>query len=302
LQCKHLTSSGRRRRIGGSTKLDFPYPPQNGRGSAIGDGRGDSRLRFHFLLFCLLPLAASFGCLPDADLRTTDRLNRGLVVVLPGIEGPSIWNRDLVLGLNDGGVNCAIERHVWGTPIPGGFLINLTDIERNRREADQLRDKLITYMETYPGRPVQLVGHSGGAGIAILTAERMPEDRPLTALFLLAASVAPDYDLRPALSKTEASILNCYSRRDSVLLGPGTKIAGTIDRSYSESAGKVGFVAPASLLAVEQRHLGRLEQEPWTNAMLKLGNDGGHFGWTHRRFVREWLAPKVRKNLRPRTD
>lgn len=249
-------------------------------------------------LLCCAPMMASLGCLPDAALQTEQRLDRGLVVVLPGIEGPSVWNRDLVLGLNDGGVDCAIRRHVWGTPVPGGFLINLTDIERNRREADRLRDDLVEYMAAYPGRPVQLVGHSGGAGIAILTAERMPEDCPLTAIFLLAASIGPEYDLRPALARTQTSILNCYSRRDDVLLGPGTKIAGTIDRSFSESAGKVGFVTPTAVLPVERRYYGVLEQAPWKESMRKLGHDGGHFSWTHRRFVREWLAPKVRRNLR----
>lgn len=253
-----------------------------------------------FGVLCLTGLVASAGCIPRDELDSEHRRRRGLVVVLPGIEGPSIWNRNLVMGLDDGGINCAIRRHEWGTPVPGGFLINLTDIDRNRREADRLRDELVTYMTDYPGRPVQLVGHSGGAGIALLTAERMPDDLPLTAITLLAASVSPEFDLRPALAKTQHTILNCYSERDSILLGPGTRIAGTIDRAHSESAGKVGFVPLPPVLSVERRRYGTLEQMPWTSEMRKLGNDGGHFGWTDRRFVRKWLAPKLRRYLKSR--
>ena len=141
------------------------------------------------------------GCVPS-NLNTDDRRERGLVIVLPGIEGPSVWNRDLVLGLDDGGVDCAIERYDWGTPVPGGFLINLADIERNRAVAAGFRDHIVAYMDEFPNRPVVLVGHSGGAGMALLAAERMPRDRRLTALVLLAAAVGPDFDLRGALAGT----------------------------------------------------------------------------------------------------
>lgn len=233
------------------------------------------------------------GCIPP-DLNTQARRNRGLVVVLPGIEGPSIWNRNLVQGLNDGGIDCAIERYDWGTPVPGGWLINLTDIEGNRAAADRFRDHVIAYMDEFPNRPVVLVGHSGGAGIALLTAERMPRDRPVSMIVLLAAAVGPEFDLRDALRGTSGTVLNCYSERDDVLLGAGTKIAGTIDRSHSDAAGKVGFTVPGPGDREFDRSYERLVQIPWTVQMSKLGNAGGHTGWTNRRFVRQWLAPRVR--------
>ena len=31
--------------------------------------------------------------------------------------------------------------------------------------------------------------------------------------------------------------------------------------------------------------------------LARLGNDGGHFGWTDRRFVRLWIAPVIRRQL-----
>ncbi|MCA9256125.1 MAG: hypothetical protein KDA33_10835 [Phycisphaerales bacterium] len=262
-----------------------------------GNGLGRRTAACLFAMMALLILGSGVGCVPEGRLNTVERLDRGLVVVLPGIEGPSVWNRALVLGLDEGGVDCAIRRHEWGTPVPGGFLINLTDIERNRREADRLRDELVAYMTAYPGRPVQLVGHSGGAGIALMVTERMPADAPVTAVFLLAASVSPGYDLRPALARTSGEILNCYSELDAILLGPGTMIAGTIDRAHSVSAGKVGFQQRPTASPLDHRDVAVLRQEAWTPSMAKLGNDGGHFGWTDERFVRKWLAPKLCRHL-----
>ncbi|HPF37456.1 MAG TPA: hypothetical protein P5081_18150 [Phycisphaerae bacterium] len=265
----------------------------NGPGRRLGAG--------YWRLLALVTLGSGVGCLDEGRLNAVERLDRGLVVVLPGIEGPSVWNRALVLGLDKGGVDCAIRRHEWGTPVPGGFLINLTDIERNRHEADRLRDELVDYMTAYPGRPVQLVGHSGGAGIALMATERMPADAPVTAVFLLAASVSPGYDLRPALARTSSEIVNCYSELDAILLGPGTMIAGTIDRAHSVSAGKVGFQQRSTLSPLNHRDVAVLRQEAWTPAMAKLGNDGGHFGWTDQRFVRKWLAPRLCRHLGRRT-
>jgi len=236
------------------------------------------------------------GCIPP-DLNTPTRRARGLLVVLPGIEGPSVWNRDLILGLRDGGIDCAIERYEWGTPVPAGFLINLTDIAGNRAAAARLRDHLVSYMDEFPNRPVVLVGHSGGAGIALMATGMLPRDRPVTAMFLLAAAVSPEFDLRGALANTHGTIVNCYSERDELLLGAGTTIAGTMDRRHGESAGKVGFRVPGRGEPGDDRRFDRLIQIPWTVQMSHLGNPGGHAGCTDRGFVRRWLAPRVRRHL-----
>ena len=54
------------------------------------------------------PLGRFSGPLLD-NLRTAERLQRGLVLVLPGVEGESCLNHSIARGLADGGVEAAIE-------------------------------------------------------------------------------------------------------------------------------------------------------------------------------------------------
>ncbi len=244
----------------------------------------------------ILIAALSGGCGIE-HLQTRDRMERGLVIVLPGIEGRSVWNLSLANGLNDGGVDCGIEIHEWGTPVPGGFLINLTDQSRNLAEAARLRSRILRYQHTYPGRQVHLIGHSGGAGLAAMAVEQLPDASPVDSVTLLAPALSPGYDLRPALRRTRGKIYNCYSKYDAILLGAGTRLAGTIDRQYGDSAGKVGFMPPPDLSEEDIRLYGRLLQQEWEPGLARLGNDGGHFGWTDRRFVRLWIAPVIRRQL-----
>ncbi len=224
---------------------------------------------------------------------------RGLVIVLPGIEGRSPWNVNLARGLDEGGVDCAIEIFDWGTQVPGGFLLNLTDDAMNQREAVRLRDRIMAYRGSGRGRTIQLIGHSGGAGIAVMAAERLPEGTSVTSMTLLAAAISPTYELRPALRHVDRHLINCYSHRDNVLLGPGTMLLGNIDRVHAEGAGKVGFTLPAAVTSEDRALLGKVRQVAWFPKMWALGHSGGHFGWTDRRFVRKWLAPVIGANLMP---
>lgn len=232
-----------------------------------------------------------------------------MVYVLPGIEGPSIWNRDLVLGLADGGVNCAIERIDWGTSVPGGALINLADLPANRRKAQDLADRILGYRRGHPGSPVVLIGHSGGAGLALLALERLPIDVQADAAFLLAAAVSPTYDTIPARNHLRGALVNCYSKHDALLLGLGTSIFGTIDRKFGRAAGAVGFVDSSAIEVATRSASGvgiplpaPLEQVAWRPSFIKLGNIGQHESWTNRRFVRRWLAPRVKQFLVAQSD
>jgi hypothetical protein len=79
---------------------------------------------------------------------------------------------------------------------------------------------------------------------------------------------------------------------DRALLGVGTSVAGTIDRRYGQSAGAVGFERPRfdnpSDAALYER---KLHQIRWRPEMGWSGHFGGHMAWTHRPFVRKYLAP-----------
>lgn len=212
------------------------------------------------------------------------------MLVLPGIEGPSGWNYNLARGLADGGVKASIEIFDWGTTIPGGMLINIADLERNQQMAEALRDRVVSYKRAHPGRPVHIIGHSGGGGIAVLAAEKLPDNVRVTSLVLLAAALSPDYDLGPALKHTQNGIFNYYSTYDRFFLDAGTRVAGTIDRSHTSAAGSVGFRRPPGS---DPELYDKLHQIEWDKNMSWSGHWGDHFGWTNPGFVRRYLAPLI---------
>jgi len=230
------------------------------------------------------------GCGGTRAKPDPQRYRRGLVIVLPGIEGESIWNRRLARGLEEGGVTSAIEVTDWTLRL--GFVVNLTSLERNKRQAAQLAARIVEYRERYPGNIVQLVGHSGGAGIAVLTLEALPPGRQLDCAILLAPALSPGYDLSTALRRTRFGIWSFYSKKDAALLKVATSLLGPIDRNYGPAAGAVGFAVPPELGDSDRQvYEQRLHQVAWTPRLAEYGADGSHLGWTTRRFARDYLAP-----------
>ncbi|QOJ04422.1 MAG: alpha/beta fold hydrolase [Planctomycetia bacterium] len=243
-------------------------------------------------LAALAILMLATGCSLD-HLRTPERLEKGLVVILPGIEGRSILNESLARGLADGGVECGIEIFDWGTPIPGGLLINLADYERNKVVAQRLNNRIISYRAQHPHAPLHIVGHSGGGGLAIMAVERLPENVQVSTVVLLAPAISPHYDLRNALRRTTFGIFNYYSELDAVFLRAGTTVAGTIDRRHGQSAGAVGFQKPADDSSEAAALYRKLHQVPYSADMRWAGHFGGHTDWTHPTFVKAYLAPLI---------
>ena len=175
--------------------------------------------------FFLMAVVTIPGCAYFTQQVTPERLDQGFTVVLPGIEGKSVFNSNIAQGLIHGGVKSAVEVHDWTTGHLPLFLVHLRHIERNRDEARKLAQIIVEYQDRYPDRPVYLVGHSGGGGMALLTLEALPPDRKVTGVILLAVAVSRTFDLREALSKTERGIWNFYSPGDLVFLVAGTTLA-----------------------------------------------------------------------------
>lgn len=245
-------------------------------------------------------LLAGAGLFPLACARTTPelatprRLARGVVLVLPGIEGRSPWNRRLAEGLDEGGVTSAIQVYDWTTRVPGNYVGNLTDLPRNRREAFRLARWIEAYLDEHPGAPVYLVGHSGGGGMAVLTLEALAPGYAVAGVILLAPAVSPAYDLTPALRRVHTAVYNFHSEKDVSALRLGTSLFGSIDRTRGPAAGAVGFQLPPDA-SVDTRALyaSRLRQVAWTPRLQKYGADGSHLGWTSRQFARDYLAPII---------
>ncbi len=197
---------------------------------------------------CVASLLATGGCTKyDMNARYADqsRVDRGVVVILPGIEGESGANRDIREGLYRAGISYGLLIYRWGSPIPGpgGMLVNQTNVARNRRMAEDLAEQIVQYQQKHPGKPVFLIGHSAGGGITVFTLEamgKMPGAEPVEGAFLLSSSISSDYDLNSALRMTRRGLVN-VSNKDDQLLNTGTGTFGNVDGKKGDSAGRTGF-------------------------------------------------------------
>ncbi len=237
----------------------------------------------------LLALFGGAGC-HDAQIEWPRHdASRGVIVMLPGVEGGAWQLAEARAGLVKAGITDDLVAVDWGVR-PFGSLINLTDIDANRRRASSMADDIARRARSNPAQSIQLVGFSGGGGLAKLVVDALPSDVILDQVVLIAAAISPEADLTQTLSHSRRGVVSFYSPQDTIMLGWGTRTMGTIDRSKSDSAGYVGFKSPNGALLVQDR----LKQIPWTPEWRRLGHDGGHIGWLSKAWAAEVLAPILR--------
>lgn len=183
------------------------------------------------------------GCGVDRNNRymMNIRQEQGMVIILPGIEGESAANHNIRRGLASAGCPRAMPIYNWGAPVPGlGLFINQTNVIGNRIAAREIAKMIEEYQDTYPGRPVHVIGHSGGGGVAVFVAEELSEGRQVDGLVLLAPSISAGYNLNKALPKCRNGIVNFYNPNDG-LLSVGTVFLGNVDGIHAAGAGLNGF-------------------------------------------------------------
>jgi pimeloyl-ACP methyl ester carboxylesterase len=219
-------------------------------------------------------------------------MSHGLVIILPGIEGPSHFNRGIRSGLLTSGIYRALVIHSWGRPVPlAGPLLNQVDFIGNRLAGKQIADMIVAYQQNNPGRPVHVIGHSGGGGVAVFVAEGMPKGKKIDGLILLSASISSAYDLTKPLQHTRNGILNIYSKGDVGLLVIGTMLAGNVDGTRGPAAGAIGFDRPKHNPKPE-----KLEAYQKLYQMELSGDDtafGSHTQSTHADFISQYVAPWI---------
>jgi pimeloyl-ACP methyl ester carboxylesterase len=233
-------------------------------------------------------------CSDYTEWLSPARADKGYTIILTGVEGTSFHNIGIARGLIEAGHPAAVEVRDWTTGHWPLFVYHLMALERNKQQAREIAEQILKYQTQYPGRPVTLIGHSGGAAMAVLTLEALPADRNVNQVVLLAAAISSDYDLTTALAHSEKGIVNFHSWGDVPHLVVGTLALGTIDRQHTVSAGARGFRVPADLDDDgRELYATRLQQVPYRLAMLKSLNAGGHTGPTNHKFVADWVAPRL---------
>ena len=256
-----------------------------------------------FILVCIMLSTGGCGGSGNDRYVTQDRMSHGLVIILPGIEGVSRLNKDIRKGLLDSGVYRAITIYSWGRPVPlAGMLLNQVDFVGNRLEGIRIARIIQSYKRNYPGRPVHIIGHSGGGGVAVFSAEAMPEDSKIDGLILLSASISSAYDLTKALKHCRNGILNIYTTSDIGLLVVGTMLAGNVDGTRGPAAGAIGFDKPGKHAGAEKKlAYQKLYQ------MRLIGEDGegvanAHTTTAHPDFISLHVAPWVLADSWPITS
>jgi pimeloyl-ACP methyl ester carboxylesterase len=202
-------------------------------------------------------------------------------------------------GLRDGGVRGEIRVMDWGHPLE--WLSNLSSYERNHEQAADMARQIADYHQEHPDAPIDVVGYSGGGGMAVWAAEALPPEVHLRNLVLVQAALSPDYDLTAALARVDGKLVNLFCPTDWLVLGAGTEKFGTMDRVNIASAGKNGFDLAC---AVPDEALRRqVEQRRWTFAMLRVGHFGTHgsillYEW-NKRIVAPYVLAPADANARP---
>jgi pimeloyl-ACP methyl ester carboxylesterase len=239
-----------------------------------------------------LVLAALGTARAQGGVDDSPPAHRGLVMVVGGVGGFDFLGSAAKSVLPRSGLDLEVQEFTW-THGTGQVLRDLQDYRYTQLKTQELAEEVRSFRQAHAGRPVYLVGKSGGAGLVLGAAEQLPEGA-LERIILLSPAVSRDYDLRPALRSARQEMVVFYSPLDLVVLGWGTKQFGTIDRYYESSAGLSGFLIPGNLSAEDARLYARLLQIRWHPHMIRQGNLGGHLGTSMPAFVAHQVAPWLR--------
>jgi len=234
-------------------------------------------------------IGGAVGC-GQSNYTHSDRYEEGLVVCLSGAGGMMGETERVREGLNSGGVTRAIEIFEWSA---GGVLADQTNIAENRRKAQRLARRIEGYMQSYPGRPVHLIGVSAGTGLVVWALEDLTAGSEATGAVLISSSLDTKYDLTGALSKVSDRLYSFNSVADTVL-SLGVTWAGTVDRGGGIAGGLVGFSPPDGAPdRTRTLYKEKLVQVSWWPGDVVLGHLGDHLGATNPAYVKAKIAPII---------
>ncbi len=238
------------------------------------------RLAILFVL-CVVSWCCSFGC--SAPQRADEQ---GVVLFIPGVSGDGAWYNDLKQGLRDGGMTLPIESVSWGMP-PPLFAFNFSNPGVHDEAERKLATRIAAIRKQFPGTPLHILTHSAGGGVALGAMKRLPADISIDRAVLLHPSVSPEYGLGPALAHVGFQCTAFCSDRDTTFLKWRTSTFGTYDGIKTPAAGHLGFVVDGLSFSEAEK----FRQIAYDPSFERLGNTGGHFGPTARRFAAEVIAP-----------
>lgn len=206
------------------------------------------------------------------------------------------------LGLADGGYQGDVEHFNWTTYL--GPLMDQMVYSYNRRQGRRLAEKIAKYLDEHPRASVNLIGLSAGSGVAIFALESLPAKYQVDNVIMLSSSLSANYDLTRALRRVRSGVYLFWSPDDPILRGI-VPLVGTVDReNTSQVAGVIGArVPPGSNSDTRYWYAAKVHNVRW----YVHGGVGPiqlrHAGTTDREFVREMVAPILKRSApRPQPE
>jgi hypothetical protein len=232
--------------------------------------------------------AGIMGSVAPAPPPVCPSAARGVILCVPGAGGFPNLCQYLQQAIDEEHLPLAVEYFEW----THGYFRIVADLLASgyaHEQGRKLAERICTLKQECPGRAVYIVSHSAGSVVALTAVENLPPGY-VERLVLLAPAVSMGYDLRPALARTTAGVDVFYSRRDWGVLGLGTAILGTADRTWCPPAGRVGFM-PEAIDPGDAALFAKLRQHPWDPCLTWAGNGGGHYGTYQPTFLRAYILP-----------
>lgn len=226
---------------------------------------------------------------PGTEAKASAGSRKSLVIVLDGAGGFEAASRTM----QRTAAECKLPLEVHGFHWTHGYCRIFSDqihVSHTRQQGRKLAELLLACRHEAPDRPIYLVGHSAGCGVALVAAEALPPNT-LERIVLLAPAVSAKHDLRAALRSSCQGIDAFISSHDWCCLGLGIMLAGTTDRCWlSGAAGKIGF-QPFFTCSEDQAIYTKLRQYPWNPSLMWTGHKGGHYGGYQPGFLRAFVFP-----------
>lgn len=249
--------------------------------------------RLFALLSALLdPLIGLLVCVPNVLMpaasaprwNTPRRRRRGLIVILGGVEGPSVYQRRMAQGLLRGGWRGAVHIHPWGRGVPFVRQFrNLMSSAHHEAEAAAATRILIEYRREHASAPIGLLAMSGGCWIAVRAMEQLPQGVRVRAAVLIAPAISRGADFSRAMTRCER-MHAIRGPGDAFYLGLGTTLLGSSDRRHGPCGGWLGW----------RRTPAGFNDVSWRPEWRKLGYLGNHTSSAAVHFITAVVAPLFR--------
>ncbi|MCK6457740.1 MAG: hypothetical protein L6Q92_14565 [Phycisphaerae bacterium] len=223
-----------------------------------------------------------FGPGPTQRWDSPRRRRRGLVIIVGGIEGPSLYARAMAIGLLRYGWRGAIVVSRWNAGVPWlRAFVNLMSSAHHTRCAHALAAQIAEYRRGHPDGYIAIIAQSGGCWITIRALERMEDSIRVDRAVLLAPAVSSGYDVARAAQRCRGGLMSVGGPGDLFYLGLGTLALGTSDRRFRPAAGLLGW----------QHHPPGFVDARWRPEWLRHGYLGSHITVCYPRFIRAVIAP-----------